>query len=123
MFSPPIKIKLHKHSASSLRAWLFAFIGMLAAGVNLQAGELDTDKSFNRADSAQVFVFSSASGSALVLERDESDQRLYTPLSNGFLNLKLNWRFVGLLKSAGSWAPALQSLVHLRPPLRAPPFK
>ncbi len=123
MFSPPIDIKLHKRSASSLRAWLFAFIGMLAAGVNLQAGELDTDKSFNRADSAQVFVFSSASGSALVLERDESDLRLYTPLSNGFLNLKLNWRFVGLLQLAGSWAPALQTLVHLRPPLRAPPFK
>jgi hypothetical protein len=112
-----------KRAAPPMLAWLFALIGMLATGVNLQAAALDTDKNFNKHDSAQVFVFSNGSNAPLLPGRDDNDHRFHTPSANIFTTSQLNWRYIGLVQSAANWAPALQSLVHLRPPLRAPPLK
>jgi len=123
MLTPSLCTKLDKRAAPPMLAWLFALIGMLATGVNLQAAALDTDKNFNKHDSAQVFVFSNGSNAALVSGRDDNDHRFHTPSANVFTTSQLNWRFIGLVQSAANWAPALQTLVHLRPPLRAPPFK
>ena len=122
MFKPPISTKLDKRSAPKMLVWLFALVGMLATGVNLQAAVLDTGEHVNTADSAQVFVFSSGSSSALLTERDDSDHLLDTPAVNAFVSVKCHWQFLGLLKTASSWLPTLQAVFHLRPPLRAPPL-
>ena len=123
MFKPPISTKLDKRSAPTMLAWLFALVGMLATGVNLQAAVLDTGEHANATDSAQVFVFSSSSSFALLSERDDSDHLLDTPTVNTFVNVKCHWQCIGLLKTASSWLPTLQTAFHLRPPLRAPPLK
>lgn len=103
-------------------AWLFALIGILATGVNLQAAALDTDRNFNKHDSSQIFVFSSGNNAMLVSERDDNDYSFNASSANIFTSSKPSWRFIGLVPSIANWAPALQALVHLRPPLRAPPF-
>ncbi|RNL60266.1 hypothetical protein [Zhongshania marina] len=103
-------------------AWLFALIGMLATGVNLQAAALDTDRNFNKHDSSQIFVFSSGSNAMLVSERDDYDHSFSTSKASVFTGSQPSWRFIGLVSPTANWAPALQALVHLRPPLRAPPF-
>lgn len=104
-------------------AWFFVLIGMLATGVNLQAATLDTDRNFNKHDSSQVFVFSSGSNAILVSERDDYEHSFSTSSASVFAGSQPSWRLIGLVPSIANWAPALQALVHLRPPLRAPPFK
>ncbi|MFT6552068.1 MAG: hypothetical protein ACJA1I_002115 [Zhongshania marina] len=115
--------KRNKRLAPTMLAWFFAIIGMLAAGVNLQAAVLDIGEHANKVDSSQVFVFSSGGGLALLPERDDKDHSLDAPTVNAFASIKCHWQFIGFLKTAGSWLPALRAALHLRPPLRAPPLK
>jgi hypothetical protein len=118
-----MSIKQDKRTAPPMLAWLFALIGILATGVNLQAGALDTGKNFNPTDAAQFFVFSNNTTAALLSERDDNHHGLDTSTANIFTTSKINWRFVGILASFRNGTPPLSAVFHLRPPLRAPPFK
>jgi hypothetical protein len=119
---PSVKTTFDKRSEPSMFVWVFALIGLLATGVNLQADSLITDKKFNNTDAVQTSLFSLGSYSAHLLKRDKDPHTPDFSTTQAFSEIKLNWRFIGLIKSATSWTSPMQSAFHLHPPLRAPPL-
>lgn len=102
---------------------LFALVGMLVTGANLQAGSLAADYKFNKNDPAPILLASSGSSLALVVENTGGSPPFDSLAADGFSHITPHWRFAGLVTPDATWVVPKPGAFHLRPPLRAPPLQ
>lgn len=120
MIFPSFNTKFDQRLTSTMIVWLFALVGMLATGVNLQASAVNADTNVDKTDSSQVFVFSRGCSPSLVLESDGTKPTLDT-IINSFADTDATWCFIGFRESADRRTPTHLSTLYIRPQLRAPP--
>jgi len=123
MLFPSNNSGFDKRPATSVLVLLFALVGMLVTGANLQARSLAADFKFNKNEPVPVLLASSGSSVALAVEHNDNKPPFDSVLAHRLSDITPHWRFAGLATPTVIRVLPQPGAFHLRPPLRAPPLQ